>query len=169
MKKFLRYESNQYLSGRGRESEGERPLKYCSFGARSYSLPKRLGHYVRFAGLYWRRFQLIWRSNDISQRSHSKSLLIPTTAEFVDHLREVTPDSLQYLITDWFEEITLYKNKVKDAVYAEDGDEFTVEFTIESQKFKADSIGEETEVELKEWVDIGVFNEKGVPCLFKET
>ena len=91
-----------------------------------------------------------------------------TTREFVAELKQVTPDSLQYLITDWFEEITIYKNKVKDPVYEEKDGKYTVEFTIESQKFKADSIGHETEVELKEWIDVGVFNEKGIPLYMQK-
>ncbi len=38
-----------------------------------------------------------------------------TSIEMVDYIREVTPDSLQYVIKDMFETITLYKNRIVDA------------------------------------------------------
>ncbi|GAL00717.1 putative membrane protein [Nonlabens ulvanivorans] len=37
----------------------------------------------------------------------------------MNDIKAVTPDSLQYLVTDMFETITLYNNKVKDATYQE--------------------------------------------------
>ena len=167
MKKFLRYESNQYLSGRNRESEGEKPLMYSNAG-QGYILYRK-GSVIMYALQDYIGEDSV---NLAIKRYLSKVAFqeppYTTTVEFVDHIREVTPDSLQYLITDWFEEITLYKNKVTDPVYEEKDGKFVVDFTIEAQKFKADSLGKETEVELKEWVELGVFNEKGQPIYLEK-
>ena len=38
-----------------------------------------------------------------------------TSIDMVNHIKEVTPDSLQYVIHDMFETITLYRNSVKKA------------------------------------------------------
>ena len=80
--------------------------------------------------------------------------------EFVSYLREATPDSLQYLIEDMFETITLYDNRATDAVYRDLGDgRYAVTIDIESAKFRADGKGVETEVDVNDWIDIGVFAE----------
>ena len=40
-----------------------------------------------------------------------------TSLDFLRHLEPQVPDSLNYLITDWFKEITLYDNRLKEANY----------------------------------------------------
>ena len=42
-----------------------------------------------------------------------------TSIEFVNYLREATPDSLQYVIKDMFETITLYKNRITNTKVTE--------------------------------------------------
>jgi ABC-2 type transport system permease protein len=167
MKKFLRYELNSYLGGRGRESEGEKPLMYANPG-QGYILYRK-GSVIMYALQDYIGEDSV---NMAIKRYLAKTAFqeppYTTTREFVDHIREVTPDSLQYLITDWFEEITLYKNAVRDPVYEEKDGKYLVEFTVESQKFKADSIGQQTEVELKERIEVGIFNEDGEPILVKK-
>ena len=80
--------------------------------------------------------------------------------EFVKTIREDTPDDLQYLITDTFEKITLYENKAKEASAVENVDgTFTVTMAVEAKKVYSDSLGNQTNAELNDWLEIGVLGE----------
>ena len=83
----------------------------------------------------------------------------PTSVDLVDALREQTPEEYQYLLTDLFDEITLFANRTKKATYTarEDG-KFDVTIEVECKKFQADEQGEETEVPIDDWVEIGAFD-----------
>lgn len=82
------------------------------------------------------------------------------TLEFMDYLEEVTPDSLNYLLDDFFREITLYSNRTTDATYeALDNGKFEVTFNVEVEKFKADSLGKETAIPFDDFIDIGIYRE----------
>jgi len=107
-----------------------------------------------------------------------------TSIEFVDHLREVTPDSLKYVIKDMFETITLYKNRVMDAKVTElDNGKYQVEIEFEVAKYRNDKKGKRYYGEkvgdtlsykndkmkkpilssiLADYIDIGIFSEKEV-------
>jgi aminopeptidase N len=84
----------------------------------------------------------------------------PTSLDFLRILESKIPDSLSYLIDDWFKEITLYDNRLKkaNAKKLENG-KYEVKIQIEASKIKADSLGNEIEVNLNEWIDIGVFSD----------
>ena len=76
-------------------------------------------------------------------------------------LEKKVPDSLNYLIDDWFKEITIYDNRIKSAEAKElENGKYEITLEIESKKNKADSIGNEKSVLLDEWVDIGFFTDK---------
>ncbi|MBT3945130.1 MAG: hypothetical protein HOC41_08750, partial [Candidatus Marinimicrobia bacterium] len=65
-----------------------------------------------------------------------------------------------YLITDTFEKITLYENKAKkaSAVENEDGT-FTVTMEVEAKKVYSDSLGNQMDAELNDWLEIGILGE----------
>ena len=73
--------------------------------------------------------------------------------------KNVTPDSLQYLISDMFENITLFSNRLLSASYKKIGEEYEVTMQTTSEKFRADSLGKETAVTITDFVNIGVFAE----------
>jgi ABC-2 type transport system permease protein len=156
MKKFLKYELDRYLSGRGFERRKELPLlrdegqgyihyqkgSLVMYALRDYLGEERLNGAIR-AFLEEHRF---------SQPPY------PTSADLLRHLRAATPDSLQYVLTDMFEEITLYDNRVVEARATPEGDgRWRVTLEIEARKVRADSLGNETEVPMNDLVDIGVF------------
>ena len=65
---------------------------------------------------------------------------------------------MQYLITDWFKEITLYDNRLKEANYKKlDNGKYEVTLEIESSKIKSDSLGNETKTAINDWIDVGAF------------
>ena len=82
--------------------------------------------------------------------------------EFVAYLRGVTPAKYEYVIEDLFEHITLYENETTEATFVkvEDG-RYEVTVKYKAKKVRAGELGEETEVPLQDWIDIGVFKDRG--------
>ena len=172
MKKFLRYEMDGYLYGRSDELQAERPLReiegqgYIHYNKGSvvmYYLKEMIGEKKVNQAL----------KNIISTYAYAEPPY-PTSISVVNALREQTPDSLQYLITDLFETITLFSNRVLEAEYKKVADNnYEVTFKTRSEKFLADSLGKETPLPLKDYVDIGVFaktsnsNILGEPLYYK--
>ena len=82
----------------------------------------------------------------------------PTAYDFLEQLEPRVPDSLHYLIDDWFKEITLYDFRLKDARATKlDNGKYEIEMDVFARKAYADTLGNETEVQLQEWVDVGVY------------
>lgn len=82
----------------------------------------------------------------------------PTALDQIAELRAVTPDSLQYLITDLFETITLWDVKTERAAVQPTGtDSYEVTLDVVARKTRADGSGVETEVPMNDLVDVGVF------------
>ena len=156
MKNFLDYDYRRYLRGRTRESEKELPLYqvenqgYIHYGKGSvilYALQDYIGIDSVNAAL-----------RDFLEEYRYAQPPYPNAYDFLDHLEPRVPDSLQYLIDDWFKEITLYDFRLNEARAKKlDNGKYEIEMDVFARKLYADSLGNETEVELKEWVDIGVY------------
>ena len=113
-----------------------------------------------------------------------------TSIEMVDYIREVTPDSLQYVIKDMFETITLYRNRILDAKSTKlENGKYEVEIEFEVSKYRNDEKGKRyygeqvgdtltyktdkmkkpiLSVPLADYIDIGVFTEEEVDGEKKE-
>ena len=82
----------------------------------------------------------------------------PTATELVSQLRKAVPDSLGYLIKDMFETITLFELKADSAIATDTPDgRYRLDLYLSSKKLRADSLGAETEIPMRDWVDIGVY------------
>ena len=82
----------------------------------------------------------------------------PTSLDLYAELRAVTPDSLQSLLTDWFETITLWDVTTERAVVdRRDGGRYEVTLDVVAKKVRADSVGRETETPMNDLIEIGVF------------
>ena len=83
----------------------------------------------------------------------------------VDEFYRVTADSLKYIINDLFLEITLYENQIKGATYKkqEDG-QYEVVLDIETMKYYADSVGNQTEAPLNDYIYVTLCNEGLFHC-----
>jgi aminopeptidase N len=159
MRRFLRHELDGYLEGRGGEVEQEQPLmlvenqKYIHYNKGSlvlYALRDQIGEQQlnRALARYVKEFRF-------------QEPPYTNTVEFLDHVREVVPPHLQYLIEDLFETITLFANRTESATYTERGDgTYLVQLQVEAKKLRADGQGNETEIELDDWIDVGVFGEE---------
>lgn len=157
MQEFLKFEMNSYLRGRSREQKKEQPLE----------LVERQGyiHYRKGAVVMYALQDYISEDsvNVALQRcikdwAYREDQYI-TSADLLGYFREVTPDSMQYIIKDMFETITLFENRAKEATYSEMGDEYLVDIDISSIKYRADSLGNETPIKVNDWIDIGVYGE----------
>lgn len=157
MRKFLKYEMDRYLRGRGSETEREKPLMEV-YAGQGYI------HYQKGSAVMYYLKEMI---GEEQVNSALRSLIAdfayqpppyPTAHHLVDALRERTPDSLQYLITDMFETITLFDNRIQDPVCQEleDG-RYELSFTAYAAKFRADSTGVETEIPVQDYIDVGVY------------
>ena len=158
MKEFLKYDFNRYLRGRGGEREKELPLykvenqQYLHYGKGSvilYALQDYIGEDKVNNAM--RNFLAEFRY---------KAPPYPTSLDFIKHLENEVPDSLNYLIDDWFKTITLYDLRLEDSKYTETADgKYEVSLNVMAKKLKADTIGNETEVPINDWVDIGVYED----------
>jgi len=170
MHKYLRYEMDKYLRSRGRESKKEMPLSrnenqgyihYNKGGVTMYALRDYIGE--ENVNLALKRFVEVHAYSDPPY---------PTSIDLMKQFRAVTPDSLQPLLYDMFESITLFSNRVSDASYRQlEDSKYMLYLTIESKKFRADSIGVETEIAVDDWIDIGVYakdsKERSKPIYFE--
>jgi aminopeptidase N len=83
-------------------------------------------------------------------------------AELVERFRKVIPPQYAYLIHDMFETITLYENRALSATYRQTREgKYEVNLKVASRKVRAGELGEETDVPLADWIDIGVLDAKG--------
>jgi len=156
VKKYLRWELNGYLRGRAFERKKEMPI--AEVESQQY-IHYQKGSLVMFAlqdyltedsvNLALKRYVADW--------AH-KSDPYPTTKDLIGYFKEVTPDSLNYIIQDLMYDITFYENKVEnvEAKKLSNGN-YQIDLKISTQKIKADSTGRETTIPMRDWVDIGVF------------
>jgi ABC-2 type transport system permease protein len=159
MKKFLQYEMNTYLTGRAQEKKKELPLMRCE--------NQLYIHYNKGSVVMYALKDYIGEDTlNAALKRYIKKVAFQeppytNSVEFVKFLREATPDSLQYLITDMFETITVYENYIKDLSYTQRKDgKYDVKLTLGSVKFKVDSLGKQKKVPVADYVDVGIFAEK---------
>ena len=161
MNKFLKYELNSYLLGRTTERKKEMPLyRVENQGYIHY----RKGSLVMYALADYIGEENLNRSlQQYVKKVAFQGAPYTNSIEFLHYIRGATPDSLQYLVTDMFENITLYENKATEATYEalKDG-KYKVTLTVDAKKLYADSLGTESEAQMNDWVDVGVLARKKV-------
>jgi len=157
MRKFLKYEMDNYLRSRGRERHKEEPLL-------TVESEQGYVHYRKASVVLYYLREMIGEEavnralRKVIQRYAYNAPPYPTSYALVDALREETPPHLQYLIKDLFEDITLFSNRTLDATAVKRPDgKYDVTINVETHKYKADAKGNETEVPMDDWIDIGAF------------
>ncbi len=177
MRKYLSYATDKYLRDRGRDRKGEKPvifednqpyIRYSKASVVLYALSDYIGEETMNAAL-----------SEYVKKVKFQDAPYTTTLELVDVLRAATPDSLQYTITDMFETITLYDNKIVDVTTTElENGQYQVEIDFQVSKFRSDSAGNrlydlevlkeeagdgtartQQSLELADYLDIGIFGE----------
>ncbi len=162
MHRFLKYEADQYLMGRATEQQKEVPLlrvenqQYIHYKKGSlvmYALQDYIGEAKVNAAL-----------KSFLVANQFKGPPYPTSMSLFEEFKKVTPPELQYLLHDLFETITLYDNRAQTATARKLPDgrfELTIGITV--KKMQAGEQGDETEVPVDDFIDIGAVDEKGIP------
>jgi ABC-2 type transport system permease protein len=156
MKKFLKYELDKYLLGRSTESQKELPLMlvenqgyihYMKGSLIFYALKDYLGEdvvnkvlrdYVKDVGFQKPPFT---RSIDL-----------------VERFKKAAPPEKKYLIEDFFETITFYNNRTENVSFKKVNNKYEVEIKSNNKKLRVGPLGEENEIAMNDFIDIGIFD-----------
>jgi aminopeptidase N len=155
MKKFLEYEMNDYLRARGSESRGEKPLYRTDVQQHVYYQKGSVVMYYLKEMIGEAKVNEALRS--LLAKFGGKTAPYATSMDAVNAFRAVTPDSLQYLITDLFQDIILFDNHITNSVVTAKGKQYEVKIKTTSEKFRSDSLGKESPIAINDYIDIGVF------------
>jgi len=155
MRRFLKYELDRYLRGRGGELIEELPLmrvedqQYIHYGKGSlvlYRLRDEIGDQNLDRAL----------ANYIRDKAYQQAPYT-TTLELVDYIRAQTTADKYPLIDDLLAKIIFYDNRVVSAsVMPRDG-KYDVTIEYEAAKRESDGMGRETNAALDDWIEVGVF------------
>jgi len=165
MHRFLKHELDRYLRGRAGEIRRERPVVlvqnepyvwYQKGGQVMYALADYIGEDKVNLALH--NFLMQYR---YANANDSQSGPYPDTRQFIEAVRAQTPANLQYFITDAFENIVLYDNKVVSATVTPTPDhKYKVILNVQVRKLQSDGSGNESRMPLHDLIDIGVFTGK---------
>ncbi|HML17671.1 MAG TPA: M1 family aminopeptidase [Bryobacteraceae bacterium] len=167
MRRFLKYEMDRYLIGRAIERKKELPLERVE--NQGYI------HYNKASVVFYALQDYAGEENvnralhDYVQAVAFQNPPYTISTELIDRLRKIVPPQYAYIIPDMFESITLYENRAIAATYRPiSGGKYEVKLKVESRKVKSGELGEEKEVPLADWIDIGVLDSKGKPLYMEK-
>ncbi|HEX4910355.1 MAG TPA: M1 family aminopeptidase, partial [Permianibacter sp.] len=159
MRQFLKRELDGYLSARGGEILEELPLYRVE--------NQQYIHYEKGSLVFYRLREEI--GEDALNRALSKFLKdkgyqnapFTTSAELLSYIRAETPADRQQLVTDLFEKISFYDNRMLAAsAKKRDDGKYDVTLEFSADKRYADGTGNETPGTLDDWIEVAVFARK---------
>lgn len=188
MRKFLKKALDDYLVQRTFEQKREKPLMYND--GQGY-IRYQKGSLVLYAlSDYIGEGNLNNALRKYVEKVKFQEAPYTTSIDMVNYIREATPDSLQYVIKDMFETITLYKNRIIDVTSTElENGKYKVDIEFNVSKYrnndkgrryygeqKGDTISYKTDkmkrpelsVKLNDYIDIGIFTSEEVEGKKKE-
>jgi ABC-2 type transport system permease protein len=188
MRTFLKEALDGYLIQRTVESKREKPLMYND--GQGY-IRYQKGSLVFYAlSDYIGEEKLNGALKRYVEKVKFQEPPYTTSIEMVNYIREVTPDSLSYIIEDMFETITLYKNRIvalKSTALENGKYEVTIEFEVskyrndeKGKKYYGEKVGDTLSyktaamskpvlsVPLADYIDIGIFSEEEIDGKNKE-
>ena len=158
---FLKFHLDRYLERRGHERVREMPLNrvenqayihYSKASLALYDLKDQIGRPAVDRAL-----------RSFLQKTKFQGPPYATSRLLLAELRQVVPEDKSYLIEDLFENVTLFDNRVDSAHYTELNDgRYRVDLETSTLKLRDDGWGEITEIEVNDWVDLGVFGEQEI-------
>jgi ABC-2 type transport system permease protein len=157
IRRFLKYELDNYLSARKGEVVEELPLvrvenqQYIHYRKGSlamYLLQERLGEAAVNRALA--RFDARFRF---------KGAPYLRSVDLIEEFRsEAKTSEQQQLISDLFERVTLYDLKVIEASTRKSANGWSTTLTVAADKFYANGKGAETKAKLAEAIEVGLFS-----------
>lgn len=155
MRRFLKYELDRYLRGRGGELIEELPLmrvedqQYIHYGKGSvvlYRLRDEIGEENLNRAL----------ANYIRDKAYQQAPYT-TTLELVDYIRAQTTADRYAVIDELLAKIIFYDNRVLSASVKPHNGKYDVTIEYEAAKRDSDGMGRETDLQLDDWIEVGVF------------
>ena len=188
MRKFLKKALDDYLQQRTFERKREKALMYND--GQGY-IRYQKGSLVFYAlSDYIGERNLNNALKKYVEKVQFQEAPYTTSIDMVNHIKEVTPDSLQYVIKDMFETITLYSNRIVKAKTTElENGKYQVDIEFEVSKYRNDEKGRKyygekigdtlsyktakmkkpiLSVPLADYIDLGIFSEEEVDGKKKE-
>lgn len=163
--------------------------KYVNFLHSSYEMPRSLATaslinadesflYYRKGGLamyalskYIGQEKVNGALRKLLEKHHSGALPLPTTLDLYREIREVTPDSLQYLLDDLFKRNTYWRLKTRKlAVEQTKSGNYQVTLKVQAQKVVVDPGGKEQDVAMNDYLEVGLYegaDAQGKPLYLK--
>lgn len=179
MRKFLKDALDKYLQGRTFEGKKEKPLMYNE--------NQQYIHYNKGSLVLYTMSDYIGDKpfnnalKDFIAEVAYQEAPFANSIELVAHIKKATPDSLQYLIEDMFETITLYDNRVSKASYkALENGKYQVDIEVQTAKYRSNDQGKRIyqneagqtltqevagkkpiqSLPLKDYIEVGIFGEE---------
>lgn len=160
IKDYMDHEQHRYLKGRTTEQLKENDLLhvrpsqgYIHYGkgcVAMYALQDYIGE---------KRINKALR--DFTKKYAFQEPPFVTSLDFYKYIKEATPDSLMYLTRDYFERIILYENKINKFDYEKTNNgKYKVTLEVGTRKYEADSLGNEKELNMNDWVDVAIYSDK---------
>ncbi len=166
MHRFLKYELDRYLLGRGTEQKGEQPLlradgaayvHYQKGALALYALQDAIGEDAMNDALS--AFVGRWRF---------KGPPYATSRDLLAELRRVTPAAQQSLIEDFFETITLYDDRAVSAkAHKRPDGKYDIDLVVSARKIRADAAGNEQERHSTRWSTSACSTLQAIRCCWK--
>jgi aminopeptidase N len=98
------------------------------------------------------------------QKHSSGELPLLTTLDLYREIKNVTPDSLNYLLRDLFETNTYWRLKTKQLSRKQTtGGDWQVTLKVQAQKVIVDSTGSEKEMPMNDLLEVGIYDEGNEP------
>lgn len=188
MRKFLKVAMDGYLLGRTVEQIKENPLMYNENQQYIHYQKGSLVLYAMSDYLGEKKFNNVIKR--FAEKYQFKGAPYPVAREFVEDIKAVTPDSLQYVIKDMFETITLYDNRILDVNSTEmDNGKYKVDIEFNVRKYRNNEKGKRyfsepgrdsithlaegkkkpiVSIKLEDYIDIGIFTEDDIDGKRKE-
>jgi ABC-2 type transport system permease protein len=156
MRKFLKFELDRYLRGRGGELVEEMPL---ALNENQDYIHYRKGSVVMYALKDYIGEDVVDRT--LARYDREKAFQQPpytVTTEFLDDLRQEADPRWRPLIDDLFTKITVFDNRVTEASAKKRADgKYDVTLKLHAQKTYADGQGKTTAAKIDTPIEIGVF------------
>ncbi len=156
MRRFLRYELDRYLSDRSGELVEELPLYRVE--------DQQYVHYRKGSLVFYRLREEMGEealNRALKRYLEDKGFQQPpytTSAELLDYIRAEAPAEAQAVITDLFQKITFYDNRVVDATAKQRADgRWDVTLSLKAAKLYSDGLGKETPAAIDDVVELAVF------------
>jgi len=167
-RKYNKREMRSYLLRRKKDTEGEKPLIESSV-QQSYLGYKKSSVVMYALQDYLSEDSVGIALGRIVDKFEFRLDSFPLASDLLNEFNKVCPDSLKYLVSDLFEKITLYENKIDTIDYESlTNGKYLVKLQVSTAKFYADSVGNQRTSKLKDYIYVGLLDENDDAIYYKK-